>query len=105
MKSAPVAIIISRIRSSSRTRYVKARDVRRTEYGPPARGAERGNGAQRAAKAADILTKYTKLSPAIVRASVRAKFGLSLSPEQIEPTIDLAVHDKLLDEFPAANLI
>lgn len=56
-------------------------------------------------KSADILAKYTKLNPAIVRASVRAKFGLSLSPAQIEPTIDLAAHYKLLQPFPAADLI
>ncbi len=56
-------------------------------------------------KSADILAKYTKLDPALVRASYRAKFGESLSPAAIQPTIDLAAHYKLLDEFPAANLI
>jgi NitT/TauT family transport system substrate-binding protein len=56
-------------------------------------------------KSADILAKYTKLDPALVRASYRAKFGESLSAAAIQPTIDLAAHYKLLDSFPAANLI
>jgi NitT/TauT family transport system substrate-binding protein len=56
-------------------------------------------------KSADILAKYTKLDPALVRASYRAKFGESLSAAAIQPTIDLAAHYKLLEPFPAANLI
>jgi NitT/TauT family transport system substrate-binding protein len=56
-------------------------------------------------KSADILAKYTKLDPALVRASYRAKFGEALSAAAIQPTIDLAAHYKLLDSFPAANLI
>jgi NitT/TauT family transport system substrate-binding protein len=56
-------------------------------------------------KSADILAKYTKLDPALVRASYRAKFGESLSAAAIQPTIDLAAHYKLLESFPAANLI
>jgi NitT/TauT family transport system substrate-binding protein len=56
-------------------------------------------------KSADILAKYTKLDPALVRASYRAKFGETLSAAAIQPTIDLAAHYKLLDAFPAADLI
>jgi NitT/TauT family transport system substrate-binding protein len=56
-------------------------------------------------KSADILAKYTKLDPALVRASYRAKFGESLSAAAIQPTIDLAAHYKLLEAFPAADLI
>ncbi|HEY5348421.1 MAG TPA: ABC transporter substrate-binding protein [Candidatus Lustribacter sp.] len=56
-------------------------------------------------KSADILAKYTKLDPALVRASYRAKFGESLSAAAIQPTIDLAAHYKLLDAFPAAEVI
>ncbi len=56
-------------------------------------------------KSADILAKYTKLDPAIVRASVRAKFGDTLSPAAIQPTIDLAAHFKILSTFPAQELI
>jgi NitT/TauT family transport system substrate-binding protein len=56
-------------------------------------------------KSADILAKIAKLEPAIVRASVRAKFGESLSAAAIQPTIDLAARYKLLDAFPASELI
>jgi ABC-type nitrate/sulfonate/bicarbonate transport system substrate-binding protein len=56
-------------------------------------------------KSADILAKISKLDPAIVRASVRAKFGESLSAAAIQPTIDLAAHYKLIDTFPANELI
>jgi NitT/TauT family transport system substrate-binding protein len=56
-------------------------------------------------KSADIMAKYAKLDPALVRSSVRAKFGETLSPAAIQPTIDLAARYKLLDGFPAAELI
>lgn len=56
-------------------------------------------------KSADILAKYTRLEPALVRASNRAKFGETLTPAAIQPTIDLAAHYKLLDAFPASELI
>ena len=56
-------------------------------------------------KSADMLATLTKLDPALVRSSVRAKFGLALSPAAIQPTIDLAARYKLLDAFPASELI
>jgi NitT/TauT family transport system substrate-binding protein len=56
-------------------------------------------------KSADILAKYTKLDPALVHASVRAKFGDTLAASAIQPTIDLAAHFKLLTTFPAQTLI
>lgn len=56
-------------------------------------------------KSAEILAKYTKLDVALVRASYRAKFGEALTAAQLQPTIDLAAHYKLLDAFPATNLI
>jgi NitT/TauT family transport system substrate-binding protein len=56
-------------------------------------------------KSAAMLAKLTKLDPALVRSSVRAKFGLELSPAAIQPTIDLAAHYKLLEPFPASELI
>ena len=43
-------------------------------------------------KSAEILAKYTKLDPALVRASYRAKFGETLTPAAIQPTIDLSAH-------------
>jgi ABC-type nitrate/sulfonate/bicarbonate transport system substrate-binding protein len=54
---------------------------------------------------AEIMAKYAKLDPALVRSSVRAKFGTALSAAAIQPTIDLAAHYKLLDAFPASELI
>jgi NitT/TauT family transport system substrate-binding protein len=54
---------------------------------------------------ADIMAKYAKLDPALVRGSVRAKFGDTLSAAAIQPTIDLAARYKLLDPFPASELI
>jgi len=54
---------------------------------------------------ADIMAKYAKLDPALVRSSVRAKFGTTLAAAAIQPTIDLAARYKLLDTFPASELI
>ena len=54
---------------------------------------------------ADIMAKYAKLDAALVRSSVRAKFGTTLSAAAIQPTIDLAARYKLLDTFPASELI
>jgi NitT/TauT family transport system substrate-binding protein len=56
-------------------------------------------------KSAEIMAKYAKLDPALVRSSVRAKFGTVLAPAAIQPTIDLAARYKLLESFPAAELI
>jgi NitT/TauT family transport system substrate-binding protein len=56
-------------------------------------------------KSADILAKYTKLDPSIVHASVRAKFGDTLTAATIQPTIDLAAHFKILPAFAAQDLI
>jgi NitT/TauT family transport system substrate-binding protein len=56
-------------------------------------------------KSASILAKYTKLDPALVRASVRAKFGDTLEAPAIQPTIDLAAHFKIFPTFPAQELI
>ena len=56
-------------------------------------------------RTAPILAKYTKLDPALVRSSVRAKFGDRLSATALQPTIDLAAHYKLLETFPAQDLI
>ncbi len=56
-------------------------------------------------KSVDILAKYTKIDPSLVRAANRAKFGESLSAAWIQPTIDLAARYKLFDSFPASELI
>jgi NitT/TauT family transport system substrate-binding protein len=55
---------------------------------------------------ADILAKYAKLDPAIVKASVRSRFATTLTPAQLQPTIDASAKYKLLDaSFPASDLI
>ena len=56
-------------------------------------------------KSAEMLATLTKIDPAVVKSSVRAKFGLALSPAAIQPTIDLAARYKLLEHFPASDLI
>ena len=56
-------------------------------------------------KSADMLATLTKIDAAVVKSSVRAKFGLQLSPAAIQPTIDLAARYKLLEHFPANELI
>jgi NitT/TauT family transport system substrate-binding protein len=55
---------------------------------------------------ADILAKYAKLDPAIVKASVRSRFATTLTPAQLQPTIDASAKYKLLDAaFRAQDLI
>ena len=55
---------------------------------------------------ADILAKYAKIDPAIVKASVRSRFATTLTPGQLQPTIDASAKYKLLDAaFPAQDLI
>jgi ABC-type nitrate/sulfonate/bicarbonate transport system substrate-binding protein len=56
-------------------------------------------------KSAEILAKYTKLDPALVRASVRAKFGETLTPGMIQPLIDLAAHFGVFASFPAQEIV
>ncbi len=56
-------------------------------------------------KSAEILANATKLDPGLVRSSVRAKFGETLVAATIQPTIELAARYKLLETFPATELI
>jgi NitT/TauT family transport system substrate-binding protein len=58
------------------------------------------------AKSAEILAKYGKLDPAIVKQTIRARYATTLTPAQLQPTIDAAAHYKIFDgAFPAAELI
>ncbi len=58
-------------------------------------------------KSADILSKYTKLDPQLIRSGVRARFGeAGVTPEMLQSSIDLAARYKLFETtFPAAELV
>jgi NitT/TauT family transport system substrate-binding protein len=53
----------------------------------------------------DILAKVTKMDPATVTSMVRAEYALTLSPESIQPSIDVAVKYGGLAPFDAHELI
>jgi ABC-type nitrate/sulfonate/bicarbonate transport system substrate-binding protein len=58
------------------------------------------------AKSAEILAKYGKLDPAMVKQTIRARYASTLTPAQLQPTIDAAAHYKIFDgAFPAQELI
>jgi ABC-type nitrate/sulfonate/bicarbonate transport system substrate-binding protein len=58
------------------------------------------------AKSAEILAKYGKLDPAIVKQTIRARYATTLTPAQLQPTIDASAHYKIFDgAFPAQELI
>ena len=58
------------------------------------------------AKSADILAKYGKLDPDFVRTTIRARYSMTLTPGQLQPTIDTAAKYKFIDNgFPAQELI
>jgi NitT/TauT family transport system substrate-binding protein len=58
-------------------------------------------------KSADILAKYTKLDPQLIRSGVRARFGEGVvTPEMLQSSIDLSARYKLFETtFPAAELV
>jgi NitT/TauT family transport system substrate-binding protein len=57
-------------------------------------------------RSAEILAKYTNLAPAVIERSVRAKFGLTFSPPDAQPIIDVAVKYKSIQTtFPAATML
>jgi len=61
---------------------------------------------QNRSRSADILAKYTKLDAALIRSGNRARFGETLTPEMLQPSIDLSARYKLFDApFPARELI
>ena len=58
-------------------------------------------------KSADILAKYTRLDPSLIRSGNRARFGeAGVTPGMLQSSIDLAARYKLFEaSFPAAELI
>jgi NitT/TauT family transport system substrate-binding protein len=58
------------------------------------------------AKSAEILAKYAKLDPEVVKQTIRARYATTLTPGQLQPTIDTAAHYKFIDAgFPASEII
>jgi NitT/TauT family transport system substrate-binding protein len=57
-------------------------------------------------KSAEILAKYGKLDPAMVKQTIRARYSTTLTPAQLQPTIDASAKYKVFDgSFPASELI
>jgi NitT/TauT family transport system substrate-binding protein len=58
------------------------------------------------AASAEILAKYGKLDPAMVKQTIRARYSTTLTPAQLQPTIDASAKYKIFDgAFPAQDLI
>lgn len=58
------------------------------------------------AKSAEILAKYAKLDPELVKQTIRARYATTLTPAQLQPTIDTAAKYKFIDAgFPAREII
>jgi NitT/TauT family transport system substrate-binding protein len=57
-------------------------------------------------KSAVILAKYAKLDPAVVQQTIRAKYSTTLTPAQLQSTIDASAKYKIFNgTFPAQDLI
>jgi NitT/TauT family transport system substrate-binding protein len=57
-------------------------------------------------KSAEILAKYSKLDPNMVKQTIRARYATTLTPAELQPTIDTAAHYKYIDNgFPAQELM
>jgi NitT/TauT family transport system substrate-binding protein len=55
--------------------------------------------------AVDILVRYLKLDPAVVRASPRAVFAERLTPALLQPAVNVVARYAKFAPFPAADLI
>lgn len=53
----------------------------------------------------EILSKYTKIDPALVATMVRSRFEESLAPASLQPLIDLSAKYNGFTPFPAQELI
>lgn len=57
-------------------------------------------------KSAEILAKYAKLDPEMVKQTIRAHYATTLTPKRLQPTIDTAARYKYLQTaFPASDII
>jgi NitT/TauT family transport system substrate-binding protein len=58
------------------------------------------------AQSLPILVKYIKLDPQVARQVVRARFAEVLTPQIVQPSIDIVAHYKVIDApYPAQELI
>lgn len=57
------------------------------------------------AASAQILAKYTKADPAVIATQARSHFAEDLSPEALQPLIDVAAKYNNFTTFPARELI
>ncbi len=58
------------------------------------------------AKSAEILAKYAHLDVAVVNQTIRARYATTLTPGQLQPTIDTAARYKFIEGgFPAQEII
>jgi NitT/TauT family transport system substrate-binding protein len=58
------------------------------------------------AKSAEILAKYSKLDPDMIKQTIRARYAPVLTTAEVQPTIDVAAHYKYIDTgFPAQDVI
>jgi ABC-type nitrate/sulfonate/bicarbonate transport system substrate-binding protein len=58
------------------------------------------------AKSAEILAKYAKVDPDVVKQTIRSHYATTLTAKQLQATIDTAAHYKYLDgAFPASDII
>ena len=53
-----------------------------------------------------ILVKYTKLDPRVAPQVVRARYAETLTPQMLQPSVDLVARYRLIDAaYPAQELI
>jgi len=53
-----------------------------------------------------MLVKYAKLDPDVVKSTIRARYALTVTPGQLQPTIDTAAKYKFIDNgFAAQDII
>jgi ABC-type nitrate/sulfonate/bicarbonate transport system substrate-binding protein len=58
------------------------------------------------AQSAQILAKYTKISPDLLKTMARSTYSADTDPKQIQPVIDAAAKYGIIDAgFPAASMI
>ena len=57
------------------------------------------------AKSAEILLKYAKVDPQLAAQMTRARYAETLTPQLLQPIVDIAAKYSKFQTFPAANII
>lgn len=57
------------------------------------------------AKSAEILLKYAKVDPQLAASMTRAHYAETLTPQLLQPIVDIAAKYSKFQSFPAANII